>query len=81
MYREFDVKPWNLDVINVVDEGIRRLARMADPLEVRRVIDLYFNPKYYFCPDPDDMEEEQKIKVEIIQRWKDLRLSRKTRNP
>ncbi|MDR3224078.1 MAG: hypothetical protein LBT03_00605 [Holosporales bacterium] len=75
MYREFGEKPWNLDV---VDEGIRILARMADPLAVRHALDHYFDPKYFIC---DDVEEEQKIGQEIIQRWKDLGFSSKTRNP
>ncbi|MDR3224493.1 MAG: hypothetical protein LBT03_02905 [Holosporales bacterium] len=81
IYQEFDVRPGNPDAMGIVDREIYELARMADPLEVRCAIDLYFNPAHYFCPNPDDMEEEQKIKVEIIQRWKDLGLSSKAKNP
>jgi hypothetical protein len=75
IYGTGNVKVGNPDVMDEVDKRIRDLDRMATPQEFRFAVKLYFCPNLY--PNVD-MEGEQKIGEEIIQRWKDLGFSRKT---
>jgi hypothetical protein len=81
IYETGNVKVGNSDIMNKVDGMIRDLDGFITPQEICKGLDFPLAVTLNFCSDLNegfDMEDEQKIGEEIIQRWKDLGFSRKT---
>jgi hypothetical protein len=81
IYETGNVKVGNPDVMNMVDERIRDLNEFITQQKICKDVDFPLAVALNFCSDLHegfDMEDEQKIGEEIIQRWKDLGLSQKT---
>ncbi|MDR3224334.1 MAG: hypothetical protein LBT03_01985 [Holosporales bacterium] len=83
IYETGNVKVGNPDVMDEVDGMIRELDGFITPQKICKSLDFSSAVEVYLCSDLNgyDTEDEQKIGQEIIQRWKDLGFSSKTRNP